>query len=202
VPSLFRRRSTDAEPTAEPTPEGTPDTPAGRRGYTPGKGRPTPKRAPGHGRRPPEAPPANRKEAAERRRALRSEQMEGIRSGDPRYLPPRDQGEDKAMVRDIVDSRRNVAGLFFFSAFAVILFSSAAFPPVVRLYANLAWIALTVLVVADCVYIAMRIRRTLRDRLPTPPARMGGLYYYGIMRALLIRRMRVPRPRVKPGQPI
>jgi hypothetical protein len=202
VPSLFRRRSTEPAATPEPEPTAEPGSPDARRGYTPGKGRPTPKRLPGPGRRPPEAPPANRREASARRRALRAEQMEGMRSGDERYLLARDRGEDRALVRDIIDSRRNAGGLFFLGALLVIVFSSSTFAPTVRLLSNLAWLVLAVLVVADSVYITMKIRRVLRERMANPPASMGGLYFYGIMRGLTFRRMRMPRPRVKPGDPI
>lgn len=203
VPSLFRRRSTEPAPAAKPAEaEASASDADVRRGYTPGKGRPTPKRAPTPGRRPPDAPPANRREAAARRRALRAEQMEGMRSGDERYLMARDRGDDRALVRDVIDSRRNAGGLFFLGALLVIVFSSQAFPPTVRLLANLAWLALAVIVVADSVYIAMKIRRVLRERMAKPPASMGGLYFYGIMRGLTFRRMRVPRPRVRPGEKI
>ena len=116
--SFLRRKPTDqTAATATPTPaeESTP---------TVGKGRPTPKRREAEGRRGPVAPPPmTQREAIKRskeqgksltkeeRRALSAERRERMMSGDEKYVLPRDRGPVRAYVRDLVDARRNIAGI-------------------------------------------------------------------------------------------
>jgi hypothetical protein len=57
-------------------------------------------------------------------------------------------------------------------------------------------------VVIDGFTLSRRIKRIVRERLPKSEPRWGGLYFYGIMRSTQFRKMRVPRPRIKVGEPI
>ncbi|HEX8629112.1 MAG TPA: DUF3043 domain-containing protein, partial [Catenuloplanes sp.] len=84
----------------------------------------------------------------------------------------------------------------------VLIGSSAAMPPVVRLASNLIWAALALGVVLDSILIARRIGKLVRARFPETTQRMGSLYLYGIMRAITFRRMRMPNPRVTLGTKI
>lgn len=206
---LFRRKSAElvgdalADGAVEETaPE--PVAPTAARGYTAPKGRQTPKRGT-TGRRVAE-PPGDRKELARRRReaarADRAEASEGMRRGDERYMLPRDKGPERALVRDIVDRRRTVGTWFFGGALVVIIGSSAAMPPVIRLAANLLWVALAVALVADAFLIARKVKKMVRERYPKTGQRMGSLYIYAIMRSITFRRMRVPKPRVALGDRI
>lgn len=204
---LFRRKPADV--VEDPAPAADVDTDESRplpRGYTPPKGRQTPKRGPTQVRRVAEPAPANRREAAkrmrERQRADRAEAMEGMRRGDPRFLPPRDRGEERALVRDIVDSRRTMGTWFFGGALLVIIGSSRAMPVEVQLASNALWIALALAVIVDSVLIVRKIKRLVRARYPKTDQRMGSLYIYGIMRAMTFRRMRIPKPRVTIGQQV
>ena len=179
------------------------------KGYTPSKkelGLQTPKRSVAQRRRVAEPAPANRREAVKRmrakRRAERAEAQAGMRAGDERYLLARDRGPERALVRDIVDSRRTVGTWFFGGALVVLIGSSAAMPPVVRLASNLIWAALALGVVLDSILIARRIGKLVRARFPETTQRMGSLYLYGIMRAITFRRMRMPNPRVTLGTKI
>src|SRR3954451_12076876 len=85
---------------------------------TNGKGRPPPRRSEPQGRRPgpPPPPPTTRKEAYRRMRetqaAGRSTARSAAAAGNEAYLPRRDQGPVKKLVRDVVDARRNVGSLF------------------------------------------------------------------------------------------
>lgn len=208
MPSLFRRKSNDlAEETA---PEETPPTVEQRsRAYTPSKkdrGVVTPKRSAAERRRVTEPPPANNREAAKRRRermrAERAEAMEGMRSGDERYLMARDRGPERALVRDIVDSRRTAGTWFFVGAFVVLAGSFGNPRPEILLISNLLWVVLTLALVLDSVLICRRIKKLVRERFPKSDQRMGSLYLYGVMRAISFRKMRVPKPRVKIGEKI
>jgi hypothetical protein len=194
VSPLFRRAPTDPAPApvdpAAPAKEG-------------GKGRPTPKRREAQaGRKLVEAPPANRKEAMrrmrERQREERVESREGMMRGDERYLLPRDRGPVRALVRDIVDSRRNVGTWFLAGAFVVLIGGSIPIPAV-RSGANAVWLLLVLALVVDGLVLARGIRRAVGARFPEHK-KFGGLYLYGVLRSTVFRRMRTPRPRVDVGQ--
>lgn len=204
MPSLFRRKSTElvAESVDEATSTEVDATQS--RGYTPGKGRPTPKRGQAQ-RRVVEPPPKDKREAArrlrEKQRSERAEASARMRAGDERYLLPRDKGPEKALVRDIVDSRRNPSSYFFGGVF-IVLIGSVIRLPMIQLLANLLWLILLLIAVADGVLISRRVKKLVRERLPKSTERLGSLYFYAIMRALSFRGMRVPNPRVKIGQQI
>jgi hypothetical protein len=209
VPSLFRRKNSDLveDAAAEVTPEETDlETESRSRGYTPGKGRETPKRPSAQRRRATQAAPTNRRQAYRRsrdaRREQRAEAMEGMRAGDERYLLARDRGPERALVRDIVDSRRTVGTWFFGGALIVLIGSSGAMPVEVRLASNLLWALLAIGVILDSVLISMRVKKLIRQRFPKTTQRMGSLYLYAIMRGITFRRMRMPRPRVQLGAKI
>jgi len=207
VPSLFplfRRKPTDL--VQETVTEAVTDESDKRpKGYTPGKGKATPKRPTARG--PHEAPPADRKEAAkrmrERERESRAEQRAGMMAGDDRYLLPRDKGPERGLTRDIVDSRRNAGTWFFTLAFIVLVISTfRALPPQVILWANTAWLVVGLLVIGDSILISRKVGKLVRERHPKTEQRMSGLYLYAIMRSLAYRRMRIPRPRVKIGDKV
>lgn len=207
---LFRRKPTDlVEDSLAAVDAAGVDTVEGEdapRGYTAPKGRETPRRGPAQRRRAAQTPPADAREAArqrrERLRAQRLESSEGMRRGDERYLLPRDRGEERALVRDIVDARRTAGTWFFGGALIVVIGSSAAMPPEVQLGANLLWATLALAVITDSILIARRIKRLVLQRYPKTQQRMRSLYFYGIMRGLTFRRMRIPRPRVRIGQQV
>lgn len=208
-----RRRVAGAEP-AEERPPGDGLAPAAEtavrpRGYTPSKkelGKQTPKRPTAQRRRVNEPPPANRREAMrrmrERQRAERAERFAAMRAGDDAYLGKRDRGPERALVRDIVDSRRTAGTWFFAGAFIVFVGSAGGMPPVVRLASNLLWLVLALAMVLDSLLITRRVRHLVRQRFPQTEQRLGSLYLYAIMRSLTFRRMRMPQPRVKLGQPV
>ena len=232
MPQLFRRRSAglaDAEPepetaTGETAPPAEPEAgenggigaqvpPKRPKGYTPSKkelGVATPKRPSPHVRRPGTTPaPRSRKEMTkeerrelrEQRRARRREITEGMRQGDPRYLPARDQGPERALARDVVDSRRNVGTWFFAGALVVLLFSSTALPELVLL-ANFMFVLLSVTLAVDSVLLCRKVKKLVQQRHPDSTVKLGSLYLYVVMRSITFRRMRVPLPRKKIGDPV
>ncbi|WP_285786837.1 DUF3043 domain-containing protein [Micromonospora sp. NBRC 101691] len=199
VPSLFRRKSTDLadEAVTEVTVDETSDS-ARPRGYTPAKGRETPKRPTANRRVAAATKPLSKEEAKERRRRLRAEAAEEFR----REGGPRDRGPERLLARNVVDSRRTVGTWFFGGALVVLIGSSAAMPPTVRLVSNLLWAALAIGVVIDSILISRKIKKLVRERYPNTGQRMGSLYLYAIMRSITFRKMRAPAPRVNLGDPI
>jgi hypothetical protein len=207
VPSLFKRRPDDAATASDDAPEPAEDDAprAGVKAYTPGKGRPTPKRKEAQ-RRTAEPPPSDRKEAArrlrDRQRTERIEARQKMMAGDEKYLPARDRGPERALTRDIVDARRNVAGYFLLVALVILLGSSGVMPPVVQLAAQLLWVLVFVVVIIDSVLLARKVRKLVKERYPKTTVRFGSLYWYAIMRSIAFRRMRMPSPRRKIGEKV
>jgi hypothetical protein len=167
-----------------------------------GKGRPTPKRSEAQGRRtgPPPPPPTTRKEAYKRMRAQqavrRTESRQGAARCDDSYLPARDRGPVRKLVRDIVDTRRNV-GSFFLVIAGVALIGTIVPSIAVRSYASFLLFGFFLLLIADSVVLSRRIRRAIGERFPDAKAR--GLTWYGISRSTMIRRWRFPKPDVDPA---
>jgi hypothetical protein len=174
------------------------------RSQTPSKGKATPKRTEAQ-RRKAQPPPANRREALKRQRekskAERAEAYAGMKAGDERYLLPRDKGPERALVRDIVDSRRTVGPYFFAGAF-VLLFLFQIRNPAIALAANIIWFMLAFAVVVDSILISRRIKKLINERFPKTTQKMGSLYFYGIMRAISFRKLRMPKTRVNIGDKI
>jgi hypothetical protein len=203
VPSLFRRKSTDlvteqVEEVAEPAPAARP------KGYTPKKGEATPKR-PVTNRRAVEAKPANTQEAKALARKKRQEdaaaRRAGMAAGDDRYVMARDKGPVRAHVRDIVDARRNVGSLFII-ALVLMLALSAPAVPALRIASNFVLLAFILALVVDGFFLSRRVKRLVATKFPKHDETFGALYRYAIMRAMSVRMMRMPKPRVKPGDPI
>jgi hypothetical protein len=197
VKMLFRR-APSPQP-AESTPlEVDPD-----RGHTAKKGKPTPSRREAEKqRRAALLGPRNSREAKAQRRSERVRAYEGMREGDEKYMLARDRGPARKLVRDIVDSRRNVGTFFFLGALFVVIGSMEFWPTAVKLIANALWLSLISAMFLDAFLISRRIKKMIRERLPQTTDRLPALYFYGVMRSVVFRRMRTPVPRVNLGDPI
>jgi hypothetical protein len=203
VPSLFRRKSADlvteqVDEVAEPVASARP------KGYTPKKGEATPKR-PVANRRVAEAKPANTKEARALARKKRQEdaaaRRAGMAAGDDRYVMARDKGPVRAYVRDIVDARRNVGSLFII-ALVLMLALSAPAVPAMRIASNFVLLAFILALVVDGFFLSRRVKQLVAAKFPKHDETWGALYRYAIMRAMSVRMMRMPKPKVKPGDQI
>jgi hypothetical protein len=173
------------------------DSPA----VTAGKGRPTPKRSEAERRRrQPYTAPKDRKEASrvsrDRQRADRTRRMEAVRRGEEWAMPPRDRGPVKALARDYVDSQRRVSEYYMYGLLGllVLLFVPSL---IVKTFVPLLVLAAVLVMAIEGVYIGRKVKALAAKRLPGESTR--GLALYAAMRALQIRKLRVPKPRVKPG---
>jgi len=176
-------------------------SPARPGAVTAGKGRPTPKRSEAERRRrEPYTAPKDRKEAArtsrDRQRTDRTRRMEAVRRGEEWAMPPRDRGPVKALARDYVDSRRRVSEYYMYGLLVllVLLFIRT---PIVQTIVPLVVLAAVLIMGVEGVLIGRKVKSLAAERLPGQSTR--GLALYSAMRALQIRRLRVPKPRVKPG---
>ena len=169
-----------------------------------GKGRPTPKRSEAQGRRqgPPPPPPTTRKEAYKRMRAQqaaqRSATRQGAARGDEAYLPARDRGPVRKLVRDVVDARRNI-GSFFLIIAGVALIGNFAPSFQVRTGATFVLYGFFLVVIVDSVILVRRIKRKIAERFPDGTASTRGVALYGISRSTMVRRWRYPKPEVPLG---
>jgi hypothetical protein len=169
-----------------------------------GKGRPTPKRSEAQGRRPgpPPPPPTTRKEAYKRMRAQQAAQRGDARlaaaRGDDSFLPARDRGPVRKLVRDVVDSRRNVGSLFL--AIAGVALVGALYPSLaVKAYSSYVLMGFFLLLVVDSVVLGRRIKGKVAERFPDGSQKTKGVVWYGITRSTMIRRWRFPKPDVAVG---
>jgi Protein of unknown function (DUF3043) len=205
VPSLFRRKTEDViDPAAEDA--AATEEHARSKRHTPSKrelGQATPKRRETV-RRTVEKPPADRKEQAKRlREKARQERVEaraGQLAGDEKYLLPRDRGPERALVRDIVDSRRTIGTWFFGLTFVVMLIGfNRALNPSIYLAANLLFLLFALATAVDSYLITRKVNKLVTERFPKNQQRMRSLYFYAIMRGISFRFIRNPKPKVKPG---
>jgi hypothetical protein len=209
--AVFRRRSAGAtDGTAQDSPGAqSPDDPADTKPRSPAeaaKGRPTPKRSVAEAkRRQPiagssRAPAAPRtKEDKAKARANRTTRYEAMRRGEAWALNPRDRGPGRALTRDFVDSKRRVSEYYMYILVvllaAVFLRSTAAQAIISPLV-----LVLIVVILVDASLIRRSLHKLMAERLPNESTK--GLTTYAVMRALQIRRFRVPVPRVHPGDKI
>lgn len=191
---MFGRRSTSAPP-----------EPAGEvAGKVSGKGRATPTRKEAEAaRKKRQAPPRDRKEAAARRkaamRASREKTRTAMETGDDRYLPARDQGPVKRYIRDYVDSHRTI-GQFFLVIFffiALLFFVNTSWAAAIG---STAWVVVLVLLVLDSIRITRGVKAGIRERFGAEAT--SGITMYTLMRSWQMRRLRLPKPLVRPGDPI
>lgn len=198
------------------------DSPGSARSHTTApKGRPTPKRSAADRRQVKRGPvvpaPMTSAEARARRKALagpklsreerraekarRRERMgerrERMLAGDEAYLLERDRGPVRRYVRDVVDARRNVLGLFMPTALGLLFVMMAL--PQVQFYISPAMMIVMVVMVVDGVVLARKVSRMVDAKFPDNVESRWKLGLYAAGRASTLRRMRAPRPQVRRG---
>ena len=219
---MFRRSSagaTDGKAQGDARTQGT-DTPEAPAKSKPpaqtGKGRPTPKRSTAEanryrtvtgsttsGRGPKPAPGSTPKrkrtpEEKARDKADWNKRQLAMKNGEDWALGPRDRGPARKLVRDYVDAHRRPSEYYMYALILLILAlvagkSDTKFNSTVQIIL----IAIIVVIVVDAVFLRRSVLKLVRQRLPNESTR--GLAFYAIMRALQLRRFRMPAPRVKPG---
>ncbi len=171
---------------------------------TSGKGRRTPKRSEAQGRRqgPPPPPPTTRKEAYKRMReqqaARRAQTRLGAARGDDDFLPARDRGPVRKLVRDFVDARRGVGSLFLPIAVVSLVGNFIPSAPV-KYYSVFLLFGYFIMLIIDSFVLGRQISRKLAERFPDGSQKTRGAVWYGITRSTMIRRWRFPKPEVPVG---
>lgn len=166
-----------------------------------GKGRPTPTRREAEaaareraraGMDSKQAKRAHRERRAEASRKMR----EGMKAGDERYLPARDQGPVKRFVRDYVDARLSFAEMLLPLLVLIMVLMYSGNDRVAQ-FASSVWTVSILLMVIDCSWLVFRVKRAARAQFPDES--LKGVTSYAILRALQLRFMRLPKPKVKLG---
>jgi Protein of unknown function (DUF3043) len=219
---VFRRRgagATDGTAQDSPgaqSPDGPADVKQARSPAEAAKGRPTPKRSeaerrryqPITGSRAPATP--RTPEEKQKARTERARRYAAMKRGDEWALNPRDRGPVRALARDYVDSKRRVSEYYMYVLLVLVvaLFlgggslgrGHAAKGSAVQDYISPLILVLVVVILIDAQLIRRGLAKLVAERLPGQSTR--GLTVYSVMRALQIRRFRMPAPRVHPGDKI
>ncbi|WP_370513878.1 DUF3043 domain-containing protein [Corynebacterium sp. zg331] len=143
-----------------------------------------------------------RKEREESRRRQRETQA-AMDRGEERYLLPRDKGPERAFARDWVDAHRFLNN--WVMPFALVLLVSMVVTnglPQVAGVVSLVSMAIILLFAVEGVIIGRRAHRALRAEFPNTAQSGMGFGFYAYSRATQPRRWRSPKPRVEVGTPV
>ncbi len=133
-------------------------------------------------------------------RARMSERRERMMAGEEGYLLPRDQGPVRRYVRDIVDSRRNLLGLFMPSTLFLMFIMFGV--PQLQLYISPAMLVLMAVMSIDGLILGRKVSRMVDAKFPNNTESHWKLGLYAAGRASQMRRLRAPRPQVKHGSSV
>ncbi|MET3718791.1 DUF3043 domain-containing protein [Arthrobacter sp. UYEF21] len=167
-----------------------------------GKGAPTPKRkAQEAARKRPLVPEDRKASKTAERQAIqdqRTKMRKALDTGDEKFLPVRDKGPQKRYARDFVDARFSLGEYLMFGALVFVIISLIVPASGEQMVYVLGGFWVMFLAVFVDVFI---LSRQLRKKLT---AKFGeverGTVWYGSMRSLQFRKLRLPKPLVKRGQ--
>jgi hypothetical protein len=111
---------------------------------------------------------------------------------------PRDAGPVRALVRDVVDSRRSLGTLMLPLALVLVLAQASGNRDVFIIATNV-WIVGVLALVVDLVLTARALRRRLREQFPEE-RKLRGHIAYVLLRTTVFRRWRIPKPTTSPGR--
>ena len=165
------------------------------------KGRPTPTRKEAEAARRERAKSGMDKKAA--KKLLRERQAQsnakvraGVRAGDERYLPARDQGPIKRFVRDYVDARLSIAEFLLPLLLVIMILQYSGSAGLVQASTQL-WGITLLMVTLDTGWLLFRIKRALRAKFPDES--LKGTAFYAMLRVMQVRFLRMPKPQVRIG---
>jgi len=116
--------------------------------------------------------------------------------GDERFLAERDQGPARRYARDYVDARRNLGEYFMIVALLAVLTGLSGIG-VLTVFSSVFLYLLVIAVAIDSFLLRRRLIRLATEKFGAEKA--AGVGTYGMMRALQLRRTRMPRPQVARG---
>ncbi|UVJ37820.1 DUF3043 domain-containing protein [Arthrobacter sp. CJ23] len=167
-----------------------------------GKGTPTPKRKDQEAARKRPLVPTDRKASKEAERAAIQDQRQKMRqaldTGDEKYLPLRDKGPQKRYARDYVDARFSLGEYLMFGALLFVVISLIIPSSSEQLsYVLIGFWVMFLAVFVDVFILSRKLRKRLLEKFGEVER---GTVWYGSMRSLQFRKLRLPKPLVKRGE--
>ncbi|MCQ9164428.1 MULTISPECIES: DUF3043 domain-containing protein [unclassified Arthrobacter] len=197
---MFGRKKDQApDPQATPAPSAPIDR---SRDPQSAKGVPTPSRKEREAARKRPLVPNDRAAAKEAARDARREEQARMRraldTGEERFLPIRDKGPQKRFARDFVDARFSLGEYVMFLALAIVILT-VVIPSTngSQVYIFLLFWVMVAGVAIDAWFMSRKLKRQLVAKFKTVDS---GVVWYGTMRSLQFRRLRLPKPMVKRGE--
>ena len=175
---------------------------AARQNSVVGKGAPTPTRkAQEAARKRPLVPEDRKASKAAERQAVQDQRLKmrrALDTGDEKFLPLRDKGPQKRFARDYVDARFNLGEYLMFGALLFVLVSLVV--PAssdMMIYVLGAFWVMFLAVFVDVFILSRKLRKGLSAKFGEVER---GTVWYGSMRSLQFRKLRLPKPQVGRGQ--
>jgi hypothetical protein len=166
-----------------------------------GKGAPTPKRKVQEAARKRPLVPEDRKASKAAERAAVQDQRlkmrQALDTGDERFLPLRDKGPQKRFARDYVDARFSLGEYLMFGALVFVVISLLVPSTSEQMIYVLGgfWV-MFLAVFVDVFILSRKLKKRLAEKFGDVER---GTVWYGSMRSLQFRRLRLPKPLVKRG---
>ena len=175
---------------------------AARQNSVVGKGAPTPtRRAQEAARKRPLVPEDRKASKAAERQAVQDQRLKmrrALDTGDEKFLPVRDKGPQKRFARDYVDARFNLGEYLMYGALLFVLVSLVV--PAssdMMIYVLGAFWVMFLAVFVDVFILSRKLRKGLAQKFGEVER---GTVWYGSMRSLQFRKLRLPKPQVGRGQ--
>ena len=140
-----------------------------------------------------EARVAVRQRTREQRLATRI----AMNRGEEWAMPYRDKGPVRRYVRNLVDTRWHFGELFLPLALVVLVLSLIPNPTIARVVYFL-WLIMMFGTLLDEILLGLKIKKEINATYSDPKERKGAVFY-GLMRALQLRQLRIPPSIVKIG---
>jgi hypothetical protein len=127
-------------------------------------------------------------------REERTKAREGMMAGDERYLTIRDRGPQRKYARDLVDARFTAGEMVLPGLFIVVLatFIDSYAVQLITLFAM--W-GLFGIVAIDAWFVSRMVKKRVANKFGADRLE-GGLGWYGAMRSIQMRALRIPKPQV------
>ena len=175
---------------------------AAARTPTAGKGAPTPKRSAQEAARKRPLVPQDRKASRAAESTAVAEQRLKMRqamdTGDEKFLPLRDKGPQKRFARDYVDARYSLGEYLMFGALVFVVISLLVPASSEQMiYVLGAFWVMFLAVFVDVFFLSRKLKKRLTEKFGDVER---GTVWYGSMRSLQFRRLRMPKPQVARGE--
>src|SRR6266536_3165898 len=130
-------------------------------------------------------------------RARAGRRPSAARRSEEWALAPKDRGPVRALARDYVDSRRRISEFYMYGLGVLVIL---LFLPATRLIVDYLVLGVVLVMLSEGILLGRQILRLAAERYPGERTR--GVRMYAALRAMQIRKLRMPAPRVKPGDTV